>query len=123
MILAKAGILQGAQAEVLDLENIDGSIELASGIKIGYLSQDLFWSDSRNTLKQEMASIFPDITQKIEKLHSLSDDAEAWEERERLNKQLIECDGFKKDILRQEILRYFGITDDQLDFNVLMLSG
>jgi len=70
-----------------------------------------------------MASIFPDITQKIEKLHSLSDDAEAWEERERLNKQLIECDGFKKDILRQEILRYFGITDDQLDFNVLMLSG
>jgi len=123
MILAKAGILKWEQAEVLDLENIDGNIELASGIKIGYLSQDLFWSDSKNTLRQEMATIFPDITHKIERLHSLQDQAEAWEERETLNKELIECDWFKKDILRQEILRYFGITDDQLDFNVLQLSG
>jgi ATP-binding cassette subfamily F protein 3 len=70
-----------------------------------------------------MASIFPDITPKIERLHTLQDDPSAWEERENLNKELIECDGFKKDILRQEILRYFGITDDQLAFNVLMLSG
>jgi len=29
MILAHAGILQGEQAEVLDLENIDGQIEMA----------------------------------------------------------------------------------------------
>jgi len=39
-----------------------------------------------------MATIFPDITHKIERLHSLQDQAEAWEERETLNKELIECD-------------------------------
>ncbi len=123
MILAKAWILKWEQAEVLDLENIDGNIELASWIKIWYLSQDLFWSDTNNTLGQEMASIFPEITDKIQLLHNLQDKAEMWEERETLNKELIEIDGFKKDILRQEILRYFGISDDQLEFNVLQLSG
>jgi ATP-binding cassette subfamily F protein 3 len=122
MILAKAGILQGEQAEVLDLENIDGQIELAPGLKIGYLSQDLFWSDTRNTLGQEMDSLYPEISKQIARLDAIKDDPDAWEEIENLNKQLIEVDGFKKDILRQEILRYFNITDDQLGYNVLQLS-
>jgi hypothetical protein len=39
-----------------------------------------------------MASIFPDITPKIERLHTLQDDPSAWEEREILNKELIEQD-------------------------------
>lgn len=123
MILAKAGILQGKQAAVLDLENIDGQIEMAPGLKIGYLSQDLFWSDTKNTLRQEMDSLYPEISRDIARLESIKDDPDAWEEIETLNKQLIEVDGFKKDILRQEILRYFDISDSQLDYNVLMLSG
>ncbi len=123
MILAKAGILQGQQAEILDLENIDGQIEMAPGLKIGYLSQDLFWSDDKNTLREEMNTLFPEIRKKIEKLEEIKNDPEAWEETQKLNRQLVEVDGFKKDILRQEVLRYFGITDDQLEFNVLQLSG
>jgi ATP-binding cassette subfamily F protein 3 len=123
MILTRAGILQGEQAEILNLENIDGQIEMAPGISIGYLSQDLFWSDTNNTLREEMNSLFPQLTIKIHRLEEIKDDPEAWEEIEQLNKELIETDGFKTHILQWEILRYFGITDDQLDFNVLMLSG
>jgi len=123
MILVKAWLLRGEQAEILDLENIDGTIEMAPWLKIGYLSQDLFWSDEKNTLREEMNTLFPDIIAKIARLEGIKDDPESWEEIETLNKELIELDGFKKDILRQEILRYFGITDDQLDFNVLQLSG
>ena len=123
MIITKAGLLVWEQAEILDLENIDGQIEMAPGIKIWYLSQDLFWSDTSNTLREEMATLFPEITEKILRLEEIKNDPEAWEEIEKLNKQLIEVDGFKKHILQQEILRYFGISDDQLDYNVLMLSG
>lgn len=123
MILAHAGILQWEQAEILDLENIDGQMEMAPGLKIGYLSQDLFWSDDKNTLREEMNTLFPEIRAKIERLEQIQSDPEAWEEIESLNKELIEVDGFKKDILRQEVLRYFGITDEQLEYNVLQLSG
>jgi ATP-binding cassette subfamily F protein 3 len=106
MILTKAGLLQWEQAEILNLENIDGQIEMAPGLTIWYLSQDLFWSNTNNTLREEMNSLFPELTAKIHRLE-----------------ELIEIDGFKKHILQWEILRYFGITDDQLDYNVLMLSG
>ena len=123
MILAKIWILEEQQAESLDLENIDGQIELAPHLKIGYLSQDLFWSDTRNTLREEMNTLFPEIKQKIARLQTIGSDPEAWEEREKLNKDLAEINGFQKNILVQEILRYFGITDDQLDLNVLQLSG
>ena len=122
MILAQAKILEWEQAKILDLENIDGHIELAPHLKIGYLSQDLFWSDTRNTLREEMNTLFPEIRQKIARLEALEPDPEAWEEKETLNKELAETNGFQKNILVQEILRYFGITDDQLDFNVLQLS-
>lgn len=123
MILTKAGILQWEQAEILNLENIDGQIEMAPGIKIWYLSQDLFWSDTNNTLREEMNSLFPELTVKIHRLEEIKNDSDAWEEIEQLNKNLIETDWFRKHILQWEILRYFGITDDQLDYNVLMLSG
>lgn len=123
MILAKAGLLQGERAEILNLENIDGQIEIATGIKIWYLSQDLFWSDTNNTLRQEMDTIYPEISTKIMRLETIKDDPESWQDIKQLNKDLVESDGFRKDILRQEIHRYFGITDEQLDFHVLKLSG
>jgi ATP-binding cassette subfamily F protein 3 len=46
----------------------DGRIEKASGLKIGYLSQDLFWQDTRNTLRTEMLMVFPEITEKMNRL-------------------------------------------------------
>ncbi|MDP2090324.1 MAG: ABC-F family ATP-binding cassette domain-containing protein [Candidatus Gracilibacteria bacterium] len=120
---------------IIGVEEInDGSIELASGLKIGYLSQDLFWKSKDNTLRQEMLEIFPEINEKIKRLEELKDQPltpslvrsgnnSNWEEIEKLNKELIELDGFKKHILQLEILKYFGFTDAQLDFNVLQLSG
>jgi len=98
-------------------------IEKAPKLKIGYLSQDLFWKSTKNTLRQEMLDIFPEINEKIQRLEAIKDDGNFWEEIETLNKELIELDGFRKQTLQLEILKYFGFTDTQLDFNVLQLSG
>ena len=120
---------------ILWVEEInDWSIELASWLKIWYLSQDLFWKSKQNTLRQEMLEIFPEINEKIYKLDKLKGNHIApslvisknntnWEEIEKLNKELVDLDGFKKHILQLEILKYFWFTDEQLDFNVLQLSG
>jgi ATP-binding cassette subfamily F protein 3 len=92
-------------------------------MSIGYLSQDLFWSDTKNTLAEELADMFPEINKKIERLESIKNDPDMWEETALLNTELIELDGFKKYTLSKEIHRYFGIADEQLGFNVLQLSG
>ncbi|QFR39338.1 ABC-F family ATP-binding cassette domain-containing protein [Candidatus Gracilibacteria bacterium 28_42_T64] len=104
-------------------ENLDGIIEIAPGLNIGYLSQDLFWKSEKNTLKEEMLELFPEINKQIARLNEIQNDSEAWEEVESLNKSLIEEDGFKKYLLQLDILKYFGFSDEQLDFNVLQLSG
>lgn len=104
-------------------ENWDWIIDIAPGLKIWYLSQDLFWKSDKNTLRQEMLEIFPEINKQIEQLNKIKDDSEKWEEISELNKILIEQDGFKKHTLQLEILKYFWFTDEQMDFNVLSLSG
>ena len=70
-----------------------------------------------------MLDIFPEINQKIQRLEAIKDDGNYWEEIESLNKELIELDGFRKYTLQLEILKYFGFREEQLDFNVLQLSG
>ncbi|MDQ7023741.1 MAG: ATP-binding cassette domain-containing protein [Candidatus Gracilibacteria bacterium] len=52
--------------EKFGLENLEGTgtITIAPNLKIGYLSQDLFWKSEKNTLRQEMLQIFPEITKK-----------------------------------------------------------
>jgi len=104
-------------------ENLDWEIEIISWLKIGYLSQDLFWNNEKNTLREEMLNIFPEINEKISKLNEIKNDNEKWEEIEKLNKDLIEIDWFRKHTLQLEILKYFWFKDEQLDFNVLQLSG
>lgn len=106
-----------------EYEITDWSIELAPNIKIWYLSQDLFWKSKENTLRQEMLEIFPKINEKITRLEQIKDDVDHWEEAEKINKYLIEIDWFKKYNLQLEILKYFWFTDEQMDFNVLQLSG
>ena len=49
-------------------ENLDGSIDIASTLKIWYLSQDLFWKSEKNTLRQEMKELFPEINKSMERL-------------------------------------------------------
>jgi len=101
----------------------DGIIELAPWLKIWYLSQDLFWKSKENSLKQEMLEIFSEINEKIYKLEKIKNDKNLWEEIEKLNKELVLVDWFKKHNLQLDILKYFWFTSEQLDFNVLQLSG
>ena len=94
----------------------DINIQLATDLKIGYLSQDLFWKSEENTLEEEMLQIFPDITEKIHKIEQSID-------VEKLSKQLAEEDWFRKYELQKDILKYFGFTKDQMKQNVMNLSG
>ena len=100
-----------------------GTIDLASWLKIWYLSQDLFWENTKNTLREEMDNIFPEINKKIHRLNEIQNDMELWDETEQLNKDLAEVDWFRKFELQHEILKYFGFTEEQMNFNVLQLSG
>lgn len=104
-------------------ENLDWIIDIAPGLKIGYLSQDLFWKSDKNTLREEMLELFPEINKQIERLNEIKENPEAWQETEELNKLLVENDWFKKHTLQLEILKYFWFSEEQLDFNVLQLSG
>jgi ATP-binding cassette, subfamily F, member 3 len=104
-------------------ENLDWIIDIAPSLKIGYLSQDLFWKSEKNSLREEMLEMFPKINKKIDRLNEIKNNSELWEEIEQLNKLLIEEDWFKKHTLQLEILKYFWFSDEQMDFNVLSLSG
>lgn len=99
------------------------TIEKASGLKIGYLSQDLFWQDTNNTLREEMLMVFPEITEKMNRLNEIEYDDAHWEEADVIKAYLREYDGYRRYELQTEILRYFGFTEEQLNFNVLQLSG
>lgn len=111
-------------------ENLDWIIDLAPWLKIGYLSQDLFWKSEKNTLREEMLELFPEINQKIERLNELKEKGQTQDlplqeisQMQELTDYLVENDWFKKHKLQLEILKYFWFSDEQLDFNVLQLSG
>ncbi len=125
-------------------ENIDGNwkIEINKDLKIWYLSQDLFWKSEKNTLKQEMLEVFPEITKKIDRLREIEETPppsgtplekgrnynennleNILEEKEEIIKELIEIDWYKKYDLQLEILKYFWFSEEQMNFNVLQLSG
>lgn len=109
---------------IIDREgDYDGKIEKATGLKIGYLSQDLFWQDTNNTLKEEMRMVFPEITEKMNRLQEIGNDDAHWEEADAIKKYLRDNDGYSKYDLELDILRYFGFREEQFDFNVLSLSG
>lgn len=103
--------------------DFDGRIEKAANLKIGYLSQDLFWQDTRNTLRAEMLMVFPEITEKMNRLMLIEHDDMYWEEADILKAYMRDNDGYARYDLQLEILKYFGFSDEQMDFNVLQLSG
>ncbi len=104
-------------------QEYDGTIERATGLKIGYLSQDLFWQDTANTLREEMLMVFPEITEKMQRLAEIESDDTHWEEIDAINSYLRENDGYRRYNLQTEILKYFWFSDEQLELNVLWLSG
>ena len=46
-------------------------IEIANGVKIWYLSQDLFWANDEYTVEEEMKTCFPDIKLAMERLEEI----------------------------------------------------
>jgi len=104
-------------------EITDWIIEVSNNLKIWYLSQDLFWKNTNNTLQEEMLEVYPEINKNILRLNEIKSNKSKWKEIEKINKYLIEVDWFKKHNLQLEILKYFWFTDNQMNFNVLQLSG
>ncbi|MBS9775339.1 ABC-F family ATP-binding cassette domain-containing protein [Candidatus Gracilibacteria bacterium] len=104
-------------------ESGSGTIELAPNLSIGYLSQDLFWKSESNTLKEEMLEVFPEVTEKLQRYEEIKDNPDCWEEANKLNLELLEMDGYRKNTIALEILKYFGFSDEQMEYNVLQLSG
>lgn len=70
-----------------------------------------------------MLMVFPEITEKMNRLSEIEYDDSHWEEADSIKTYLWEYDGFRRYDLQTEILRYFGFTEEQLNFNVLQLSG
>jgi hypothetical protein len=54
-----------------------------------------------------MLEVFPEINKQIYRLEEIKNIKENWEEAEKINKYLIENDGYKKYNLQLEILKYF----------------
>jgi len=100
----------------------DWEIIIDNDIKLWYLSQDLFWNNENNTLEQEMLTVFPDITLKINKLNELKQKNTEFNEIEKLSKELRDIDGFRKYDLQIDILKYFWFTTEQLKLKVWQLS-
>ncbi|MBP7774012.1 ABC-F family ATP-binding cassette domain-containing protein, partial [Candidatus Gracilibacteria bacterium] len=104
-------------------DDFDGEIDRAAGLKIGYLTQDLFWKDVTNTLREEMLQVFPDITAKINRLHEIEGNPEHRDEIRDIKEYLEARDGYNLHDLQLRILTYFGFDDTYLDRVVTQLSG
>jgi len=101
---------------VIGMEDVDeGSIVLAKDLRIGYLSQDLFWASRDNSLREEMLSVYSDITQKVIELEEIKqkidNNAEniihLLEMKKDLEHYLADHDGFNKYSMQVDILKYF----------------
>ena len=75
--------------------------------KIRSLLSDLFWSNTANTLREEMLMVFPEITEKMQRLAEIESDDTHWEEIDAINSYLRENDGYRRYNLQTEILKYF----------------
>ncbi len=88
-------------------DDYDGEIDRAAGLKIGYLTQDLFWKDKKNTLREEMLQVFPDITERINRLHEIEGNPEHRDEIREIKEYLEIRDGYNLHDLQLKILAYF----------------
>gem|GEM_PF-476215 len=111
-------------------EQNSGDIAILNGVKIGFLSQDIFWQSKDNLVKEEMLTTLPEITktmhrlQAIEKLLDTAPDnaGELIEEQSDLIEWMIHNDGYQKYGLQVEILSYFGFEKVHLELKVSQLS-
>lgn len=103
-------------------DDYEGEIERASGLKIGYLTQDLFWKNKENTLRAEMLQIFPDITERINRLKEIEGNPTYRDETYNIKQYLESCNGYELYDLQLKILTYFWFDESYLDRPVSQLS-
>jgi len=101
----------------------EGEIECATWLKIGYLTQDLFWRDKKNTLREEMLQVFPEITKRITRLKTIEWDSLYREETREIKEYLEAQNGYQLYDLQLSILTYFGFDESYLDRPVTQFSG
>jgi len=105
-------------------------IEIADWVKIGYLSQDLFWANDEHTVEEEMKTCFPDIKLAMERLEEIekllidgeSDHHALMEEQNKLQDFLRKENGYQKRWMQIEILKYFWFPKTMLNFKIKQLS-
>ena len=105
-------------------------IEIAKGVKIWYLSQDLFWANDEHTVEEEMKTCFPDIKLAMERLEEIekllvdneSDHHALIEEQAKLQDWLRKENGYQKWWMQIEILKYFWFSKAMLNFKIKQLS-
>ena len=105
-------------------------IEIASWVKIWYLSQDLFWANDEHTVEEEMKTCFPDIKlamERLEEIEKLLTDGESdhhalIEEESKLQDRLRKENGYQKRWMQIEILKYFWFSKAMLNFKIKQLS-
>ena len=105
-------------------------IEIASWVKIWYLSQDLFWANDGHTVEEEMKTCFPDIKLAMERLEEIekllidgeSDHHALIEEQNKLQDFLRKENGYQKRWMQIEILKYFWFSKAMLNFKIKQLS-
>ncbi len=110
----------------------DWEINLWKNVKIWYLTQELFWNNKENSLRDEMLTVFPEITKDTKRLEQIedmllsewnADYVELNDEREEIVERFSHSDWYRRFELQTSILFYFWFTEQQLDLNVLQLSG
>ena len=105
-------------------------IEIASWVKIWYLSQDLFRTNDEHAVEEEMKTCFPDIKFAMERLEEIekllidgeSDHHALIEEQTKLQDWLRKEDGYQKRWMQIEILKYFWFSKAMLNFKIKQLS-
>ena len=105
-------------------------IEIASWVKIWYLSQDLFRANDEHTVEEEMKTCFPDIKLAMERLEEIekllidgeSDHHALIEEQTKLQDRLRKENGYQKRWMQIEILKYFWFSKAMLNFKIKQLS-
>ncbi len=104
-------------------DDYDGDLERASGLKIGYLTQDLFWKNKDHTLREEMLQVLPEITEKIHRLQEIEGSAGQRDEVSELKEYLTTNNGYERYDLQLRILTYFDFDENDFDRPVTQFSG
>lgn len=105
-------------------------IEILKDVKIGFLSQDLFWESKGRKVIDEMLTTFPEITKNVERLNEIKqlleneegDSITLLEEQNELIERMLMNEAYQKYDLQKDILKYFWFTKEQMNFKISQLS-